>query len=717
MGKIKIGEQKLTPLLTGNTNLTNYPLEIKNAITLINVEKNEFLRYHQLIIKQLYTRAKINRGILINHGLGQGKTILAASIANYYREIEPSRNIVILLTKSLETNFRDNIKMYLNGLKLQKKTDISEEQIIEALDDFRYVSLNASNMFKQILKSRKNKSDIKLEKKLGRFIQDTENFNVLENSLLIIDEAHNLFNSITNGSKNAVQLYDLIMATRNIKLIFLSGTPIINDPFELVPCFNMLKGFQQVGKSGQRHTLFSENIEEFNDLFVDVESKSIKNKNKFMNRIYGLVSYFGDAYFDSDKTKPGFPTKLTTIVEKIPMSNLQYAAYDIARDAEIDEAKSASKRKAKGRFASKGNSSTTYRVKSRQISNFVIPEYALGPRNGKKARKKFLHKIKDSDWTSNKLSPKFAKILSNIKKHGDGLALVYSEFVSGEGLGAFALYLEHHGYDEFQFGDSQEKAFGLKPTNKKKKYAIISGNVPVDIRKKIVAEFNKKENKNGKIIHVLLISSTGVEGLSTKRVRSEHTMEPYWNYARIDQFEGRGVRFNSHIDMPKNEQTVQPYVYLSDYPKGIPESRIKEMTTDIDIYTRAVQQKRIIDTFSSSLVNASIDCTAHYTSLSDKVKKQINCKICKPSGQLRFHPLLSTDMKMPDPCEEISTTKVRVLEIKDNDGNQYHYKVNDKNTLDIDLYIYDDAIKGHKIMQPSHKSYGFLMQKIIDKLS
>ena len=49
---------------------------------------------------------------------------------------------------------------------------------------------------------------------------------ILENSVLIIDEAHNLFNSITNGSKNAIKLYNQglnIAKEKNINpLVFLN---------------------------------------------------------------------------------------------------------------------------------------------------------------------------------------------------------------------------------------------------------------------------------------------------------------------------------------------------------------------------------------------------------------------------------------------------------------------------------------------------------------
>ena len=48
-----------------------------------------------------------------------------------------------------------------------------------------------------------SEKEIKYERRLGQFMDDIIKQNSLENSMLIIDEAHNLFNAITNGSKNA----------------------------------------------------------------------------------------------------------------------------------------------------------------------------------------------------------------------------------------------------------------------------------------------------------------------------------------------------------------------------------------------------------------------------------------------------------------------------------------------------------------------------------
>jgi hypothetical protein len=71
--------------------------------------------------------------------------------------------------------------------------------------------------------------------------------NPFDNKVVIIDEAHNLVSRISNtGSKRgsiAYRLYHDLMDATNVKIIFLTGTPIINTPREIAILFNMLRGY------------------------------------------------------------------------------------------------------------------------------------------------------------------------------------------------------------------------------------------------------------------------------------------------------------------------------------------------------------------------------------------------------------------------------------------------------------------------------------------
>jgi hypothetical protein len=621
--------------------------------------------------------------------------------------------------------------------------------------------------------------------------------NALENSLLIIDEAHNLFNAVTNGAKNATALYDLIMKTHNLKLIFLTGTPIVNDPFELVPCFNMCRGkiqmligsevgtkkssfrgrgerlggdeldddivdyddtedvvvnvennketkksisnrdsndkhnrrdkykkevrmapkdvnkYKHIPDTKQYTSLFSESRDEFENYFIDRTAKSIKNKDKFTNRIFGLTSYYGDLYFPESEGRPGFPKELPVIVENIPMSQAQFSTYIIARHSELDETKKSFAGQ-DNRFSSSSGGSSTYRVKTRQISNFAIPEYALGPARGMKARKKFVEKITMDDLQNVvNFSPKMARILSNIKKRGKQPGMVYSQFVSGEGLAIFARVLEANGYKD-AISQSIDDGSDIKERYRPK-FAILSGSISPDDRVNLIKKFNSSDNSDGSQIQILLLSGAVAEGIDLKRIRHVHVMEPFWNYARINQVKTRAIRYESHIDLPIEQQNVQVYIYLSSYPNSYPKEKIKEQTTDVELYTKSMNNMQIINSFLVALAETSIDCTSHYPGLSKEIQEKIKCKMCSPNNMRLFDPLINKDMDLPSNCVPYKEAKVNVQEIIVTEtGEKFYYK---KDKDKVDIYVFNSKLKGYTPMPRTHRFYGHIMEQILTEES
>jgi hypothetical protein len=92
----------------------------------------------------------------------------------------------------------------------------------------------------------------------------TNNFetNIFDDTVIIIDEAHNFISRIVNkiakekeipvdktGKKERVPyslaliLYDLLLSAKNARIVLLSGTPIINYPNEIGILFNILRGY------------------------------------------------------------------------------------------------------------------------------------------------------------------------------------------------------------------------------------------------------------------------------------------------------------------------------------------------------------------------------------------------------------------------------------------------------------------------------------------
>jgi hypothetical protein len=71
--------------------------------------------------------------------------------------------------------------------------------------------------------------------------------NPFHNSVVIVDEAHNFVSRIVNKLNRrdsiSYQLYQYLMDAHNARIVFLSGTPIINRPNEISVAFNILRGY------------------------------------------------------------------------------------------------------------------------------------------------------------------------------------------------------------------------------------------------------------------------------------------------------------------------------------------------------------------------------------------------------------------------------------------------------------------------------------------
>ena len=76
---------------------------------------------------------------------------------------------------------------------------------------------------------------------------DPDKENPFDDKVIIVDEVHNFVSRIANKLKQpdslSMKLYHYLMAANNARLVFLTGTPIINYPNELGILFNMLRGY------------------------------------------------------------------------------------------------------------------------------------------------------------------------------------------------------------------------------------------------------------------------------------------------------------------------------------------------------------------------------------------------------------------------------------------------------------------------------------------
>jgi hypothetical protein len=414
-----------------------------------------------------------------------------------------------------------------------------------------------------------------------------------------------------------------------------------------------------------KYTCFPEKQEEFNELFL--AHGSIKNENLFKRRILGTVSYYNGE--DSDL----LPSKIGPTIVKCIMSKHQTQIYKQVRSSERDKER-ISIMKSKGKPKEGEKVSSYYRVFSRACCNFVFPEkierpFPVGNNNAiteedeadvdennfvdddylkaKKKRNQQYEKDKqqafddleanmDKYLVQSKLpeySDKFNKLVKNLEK-SKGSAFIYSQFRALEGIGILSLVLKANGYAQYKIKydhDLNEWIEDIAEEDQDKpKYAFYSGTEEPEYKHMIKSVFNNElhllspslrrsmqkhgNNLYGNVIKVLLATSSAAEGITLANVRQVHVIEPYWNPVRIEQVIGRAIRFKSHSLLPKEEQNVEVFIYISEFDKEVIKNdnawmRIdKHLTSDEKVYEIASKKKKIIDGFFKMMKEASIDC-------------------------------------------------------------------------------------------------------------
>jgi len=211
------------------------------------------------------------RGLLLFIGLGVGKTCAAIAIAE---AILTKKEVIILSKANLENNFRKEIKVcgsdYLRNAnhwvfnechtesdrEFAMSLGIPSVSIRENGGAFFIDFTNHTSNYNDFTNNKKEKLDNQITHMLDtRFkflhfdsprilskLKDGE----FDNKIVIIDEVHNIGNIMNSKSPSASIYYKLFMEAKNPKYIFLSGTPIVNQIFEISKIYNILRGYMTV---------------------------------------------------------------------------------------------------------------------------------------------------------------------------------------------------------------------------------------------------------------------------------------------------------------------------------------------------------------------------------------------------------------------------------------------------------------------------------------
>ena len=524
------------------------------------------LMLHQRLISSFINPNTPYNGLLLVHEMGTGKTCTAVGVAEEFiksRQIDadngdmkfPStiiKNIVVLTKgKGLQNNFVNEVAnvctsgQYLQGLdKYVRNRDKRIRKNVKVNYTFETFEIFSKNLKK---------------------ISNREKILSFENSLFIVDEAHNLRMSSDPDESNIYrEIYGLFKLLKNRKILLLTGTPMKDQPEEIVNLMNLILR---------------------NDLTID----DLKNKEVFKQKISGYVSYLRAMMSDVDRKEEGqmIGTLEHFKVYPIVMDKFQSKIYMSAKKKDDEE--------------------RSIFNHSRQASLIVFPDGTYG-KNGfeknlvqRSTGYKFTSNIQDKLQTQlHKYSAKYADLLKKMQSDYSAgrLSFVFSEFVKGSGLVVLSLLLELNGYTR--------ATVDSKFTKKQKRYAIFTNETSTDSQtRKLISTFNNPKNMNGDHISTILGSRVIMEGFSFKNIQSEYILTPHWNYSETSQIIARGLRLGSHNALIKSG--VIPEVKIYHYV-ALPENQSNNDSIDLHMYEIAEKKDFAIQQVLRTLKEAAFDC-------------------------------------------------------------------------------------------------------------
>ena len=345
----------------------------------------------------------------------------------------------------------------------------------------------------------------------------------LSDKTIIIDEVHNLRNPDEADDDDIKKIYETVKFAiekgKNNRLILMSGTPMYNEPDELLDLFNLLLLNENRSKIS---SLTDDNVKQLSKQYISY----INSKNPF---VYPVRLLHEDA-IERDTTPDGLIPVLLNPKQVVKdgkelMKHLKYM--NIAFEP-VDYLKYSD-----GKYSY---------LKEEILNSEHIGEYA----------------------------PKIARLCNYIKK-SKGIVIIYSQYIE-YGIVPLAIALEHLGYSRYV--DSLSKHYNLlTDKNTTLKYAIITSENNTHLNNvgtakninNILKLVNSNENTNGEKLKVVLITRKASEGLSFMNVREIHILDPWYHFNRHEQIIGRGFRRCSHIKLPLEHRNLTVFVYCGYY--------------------------------------------------------------------------------------------------------------------------------------------------------
>lgn len=671
--------------------------EDKRLVTFREKCKPEFkLTESQVLLSNFINPNTPYRGLLIYWGTGVGKSASSIAIAEKFKPMveKYGTRIHVLVPGPLnKQNFLSEIinstgETYLKSY--QDKTVVVDE--IEkakmrknalAIVNQYYRIMSYRSFYKKVLGEKIREKVVKGDKvklssrktETGEYERDVsvDRIYSLDNTLLIIDEAHN----ITGNEQGGATVRKILDASKNLRIILLTATPMKNFADDIIELLNLLR---PVNSQIERDKMFTSP----RDPTMDFKPGG---KEYLRNMCRGYVSYLRGAdpltfaeRVDVGEIPPGLDfTKVTRCYMK-PFQLDTYMRVIESFEENVDLKSNATSQAAanfvfpglpkdrndkgiEGYYGIEGMNIIRSQLKNnsealnRRIASTVLADYDIKDPLSLlyiTENKLLGGEIFNERYLQN-FSTKFYTVLQLINdtvygKRGNGLIFVYSNLVK-VGIELFQEVLQRNGYLEYQ---ENVRSYNLKNSTRCYYCDYTYGNhsnLPADIPKhvfypatyltvtgksedaveqipeeklKIIRNvFNNAENRYGKYIKIVIGSKVMNEGITLKNIKEIHILDVHYNLGKVDQVIGRGIRFCTHAAVI-SEENPYPKVEVHKYVVSLENG---ELSTEEQLYKKAEQKYKLIKVTERILQEEAIDCplNIHGNIFPEELEKYGDC--------------------------------------------------------------------------------------------
>ena len=314
------------------------------------------------------------------------------------------------------------------------------------------------------------------------------------------------------------------------KVLMLTGTAGYNHPSDMMSLISLMDSDAKVPRDRK----------EFISNYVDEDKWKIKNRPRLKN----ILDRYIDVY-ETPKDSADFPRIYRKVIDT-EMSPHQVELYRYLEN----KIPSPLRKKVRNNLPMSLREATNLNAFStgiRQASNSISH-----------------HQVNADPFDSEKLRVAADRMARAANKTDNFRGVAYSNFLDA-GILPYEKILQKH---------------GLKPI-------VFTGGLDAEQKKKLVADYNTPGGKK-----ILLLSSSGSEGLDLKGTRLLQILEPHFNRSKIQQVEGRGARYHSHIDLPEDQRNITIEEYHSKLPPRMWQKLLNTRDTSIDEYLAAISNMK-----------------------------------------------------------------------------------------------------------------------------